>query len=37
MGAGPEAEARLALFAKCKFGEYQLADPDGVMIDISEH
>ena len=37
VGAGPEAEARLALFAKCKFGEYQLADPDGVMIDISEH
>ena len=36
VGAGSEAEARLDLFAKCKFGEYQLADPDGVMIDISE-
>jgi catechol 2,3-dioxygenase-like lactoylglutathione lyase family enzyme len=37
VGVGPEAEARLALFAKCKLGEYHLADPDGVMIAISEH
>lgn len=33
---GPEAQARLELFAKRKSGEHRLADPDGVLIDIGE-
>ncbi len=37
IGAGPEGEARLRLFSSCKLGQYQLADPDGVLIDISEN
>jgi hypothetical protein len=37
IGAGPEGEARLRLFSTCKFGQYQLSDPDGVLIDISEN
>jgi len=37
VGAGAEGEARLELFAKCKFGQHQFADPDGVLIDISEN
>jgi len=36
VGAGPEGEARLRLFAKCPFGKHQLADPDGVLIDVSD-
>lgn len=36
VGAGPEGEARLRLFAKCPYGKYRLADPDGVLIDISD-
>ncbi len=36
VGAGPEGEARLKLFAKCPYGKHQLADPDGVLIDISD-
>lgn len=32
----PEREARLKLFQKCRFGEFRLADPDGVLIDVSE-
>ncbi|HLQ03066.1 MAG TPA: VOC family protein, partial [Burkholderiales bacterium] len=36
VGAGPEGEARLKLFAGCPCGAHHLADPDGVLIDISE-
>jgi len=36
VGGGPEGEARLKLFSKCPFGKYQLADPDGVLIDVSD-
>jgi catechol 2,3-dioxygenase-like lactoylglutathione lyase family enzyme len=36
MKAGPEGEARLRLFARCPYGELPLADPDGVLIDVSE-
>lgn len=36
VGAGPEGEARLRLFAKCPYGKFQLADPDGVLIDVCE-
>ena len=37
IGFGPEGEARLRLFSNCKFGQYQLSDPDGVLIDIAEN
>jgi catechol 2,3-dioxygenase-like lactoylglutathione lyase family enzyme len=33
----PEREARRRLFSTCCFGEFQLADPDGVLIDVAEH
>ena len=36
VGAGPEGGARLKLFSKCPFGKHHLADPDGVLIDISD-
>ncbi len=36
IGAGPEGKARLELFKKCPFGKYQMADPDGVLIDVSD-
>jgi catechol 2,3-dioxygenase-like lactoylglutathione lyase family enzyme len=32
----PEREVRQKLLATCCFGQYQLADPDGVLIDVSE-
>ena len=35
--AGQEGEARLKLSAKCKLGEFHMSDPDGVLIDVSEH
>ncbi|MGH7774709.1 MAG: VOC family protein [Candidatus Binatia bacterium] len=35
-GKGAEREARLKLFSSCKYGQFQLADPDGVLIDVSE-
>ena len=31
-----EGEARLALLRKCPFGAFQLADPDGTLIDVAE-
>lgn len=31
-----ERDARLALSRTCPFGEYHLADPDGVMLDVSQ-
>lgn len=34
--AGPEGEARLNLFAKCRFGQFHMSDPDGVLIDVAE-
>jgi predicted enzyme related to lactoylglutathione lyase len=36
LGVGPESEVRLGLLRKCKRGQYQLADPDGVLIDVGE-
>jgi len=36
LGAGNEGAARLKLFAKCPCGTYQLCDPDGILIDLSE-
>jgi hypothetical protein len=33
----PEREARRKLFGTCCFGEFQLSDPDGVLIDVTEH
>jgi catechol 2,3-dioxygenase-like lactoylglutathione lyase family enzyme len=32
----PEREIRRKLFAKCCFGQFQMSDPDGVLIDVSE-
>jgi hypothetical protein len=32
----PEREVRQKLLASCCFGQYQMADPDGVLIDVSE-
>lgn len=31
-----EGEQRLKLIATCRYGKYQLSDPDGVFIDVSE-
>ncbi|MBI1993524.1 MAG: hypothetical protein HYS67_03755 [Deltaproteobacteria bacterium] len=36
VGSGPEGAARLKLFQKCPYGKHQLADPDGVLIDVSD-
>jgi catechol 2,3-dioxygenase-like lactoylglutathione lyase family enzyme len=33
----PEREVRQKLFAKCCFGQFQMSDPDGVLIDVSEN
>lgn len=35
LGAGPEGQARLKLLRGCRYGQYQLSDPDGVLIDVS--
>jgi predicted enzyme related to lactoylglutathione lyase len=35
LGVGPESEVRKGLLATCRFGQSQLADPDGVLIDVS--
>ena len=32
----PERDVRKNLLASCCFGQYQMADPDGVLIDVSE-
>ena len=32
----PEREVRQKLLASCCFGQYQMADPDGVLIDVAE-
>ena len=34
LGYGDEGEARLRLFRTCHYGQRQLADPDGVLLDI---
>jgi catechol 2,3-dioxygenase-like lactoylglutathione lyase family enzyme len=36
VGTGPEGEARLKLFAGCPYGDWHLADVDGVLIDVCE-
>jgi catechol 2,3-dioxygenase-like lactoylglutathione lyase family enzyme len=36
VGSGPEGSARLNLFQGCRYGQYHLADPDGVLIDVAE-
>jgi len=33
----PEREVRQKLFAQCCFGQFQMSDPDGVLIDVSEN
>ncbi len=33
---GAEGQARLKLLMGCRFGAFQLADPDGVLIDVRE-
>ncbi len=33
----PEREVRQKLLASCCFGQFQMADPDGVLIDVSEN
>ena len=32
----PEREVRRNLLAKCCFGQFEMSDPDGVLIDVSE-
>ncbi|MFQ5950095.1 MAG: VOC family protein [Nitrospiria bacterium] len=32
-----EQEARFKLFSKCSFGQFHFSDPDGVLIDVTEH
>ncbi|HXG51359.1 MAG TPA: VOC family protein [candidate division Zixibacteria bacterium] len=32
----PEREVRRQLFARCCFGQFQMSDPDGVLIDVAE-
>jgi hypothetical protein len=32
----PEREVRQKLLAGCCFGQFQMSDPDGVLIDVSE-
>lgn len=34
LGYGEESEARLRLFQRCHYGQRQLADPDGVLLDV---
>lgn len=34
--AGGEGEARQRLLSGCRHGEYRLADPDGVLLDVHE-
>ena len=36
LGAGNEGAARLKLLARCPCGSYQLSDPDGILVDLSE-
>jgi catechol 2,3-dioxygenase-like lactoylglutathione lyase family enzyme len=36
VGTGPEGAARLEMLRRTSIGSYHLADPDGVLIDITE-
>jgi catechol 2,3-dioxygenase-like lactoylglutathione lyase family enzyme len=36
LGRGDEGQARLELLRTCRYGQYQLADPDGVLVDLIE-
>ncbi len=36
VGTGPEGAARLKMFRRTSIGSYHLADPDGVLIDVTE-
>jgi catechol 2,3-dioxygenase-like lactoylglutathione lyase family enzyme len=33
---GPEGEVRLKLLATCPFGQVQVSDPEGVLLDVSQ-
>jgi catechol 2,3-dioxygenase-like lactoylglutathione lyase family enzyme len=33
----PERQARQKVLARCCFGQFQMADPDGILIDVSEN
>ena len=37
LGTGTEGAARLKLLASCPCGSQQISDPDGILIDLSEH
>ena len=36
VGTGPEGAARLEMFRRTSIGSYHLADPDGILIDVTE-
>ena len=36
LGKGDEGQERLRVLQTCKYGQYHLADPDGVLIDLVE-
>ncbi len=36
VGTGPEGAARLKMFRRTSIGAFHLADPDGVLIDVTE-
>jgi catechol 2,3-dioxygenase-like lactoylglutathione lyase family enzyme len=36
VGDGSEGKARLELFKKCPLGKFQMADPDGVLLDVCD-
>jgi hypothetical protein len=36
LGGGKEADVRKAMFAKSATGKYQMADPGGVWIDVTD-
>jgi len=36
VGTGPEGMKRLEILRRTSIGSYHLADPDGVLIDITE-
>ncbi len=35
-GRGAESQSRLELLATCRYGHYQLTDPDGTLLDVIE-
>ncbi len=37
LGSGPEGEVRKKLLSQCKLGEMELADLDGVLLDVTEN